>query len=122
SETDCAAQAPRAAGSQIAGVPMVGILPMMFNITGFLWSIAISDIALGLDGFVLLVALVIGFAPLLKYLPVIGPYVPVAKVAAVVISLSICFLLGFRVADERFTSNNLRAIIATQQADLENAN
>jgi hypothetical protein len=87
----------------------------------FFWDVVTSFPALGLNGLLLLVAGVVGWFPLLKYLPAIGAYVPVARLVAVLVALLICFLIGFRVADEREEAKNLRATIATLRADLENS-
>jgi hypothetical protein len=48
-------------------------------ITVLFWNVATSKLALGLDGFLFLLALVVGYLPLVKYLPVIGPFVPTAR-------------------------------------------
>ena len=47
------------------------------------WTIATSYTALCFDAVLLLAALVVGYFPLVKYLPVIGPYVPVARLIAI---------------------------------------
>lgn len=83
------------------------------------WDVATSDFSLTVDGLVLLAALVVGFVPFGKYMPVIGPYVPVARLIALLVALLIVFLIGFRVADEREEKRTLRAIVAAQTADLE---
>lgn len=90
-------------------------------LTGLFWDIATSTPALGFDGLILLVALVVGWFPLLKYLPGIGAYVPVVRLVAALIALLLCFLVGFRVADEREEAKNLRATIEAQRADLDNS-
>jgi hypothetical protein len=87
----------------------------------FFWDVATSFPALGLNGLLLLVAGVVGWFPLLKYLPGIGSYVPAARLVAVLVALLICFLVGFRVADEREEAKNLRATLAAREADLENS-
>ncbi|KRR21921.1 hypothetical protein CQ13_07750 [Bradyrhizobium retamae] len=87
----------------------------------FFWDVATSFPALGLNGLLLLVAGVVGWFPLLKYLPGIGSYVPAARLVAVMVALLICFLVGFRVADEREEAKNLRATLAAREADLENS-
>lgn len=90
-------------------------------ITDLFWNIATSTLALSIDGFILFAALVVGFFPLMKFVPGIGPDVPVARLVAALVAALICFLVGFRIADERELANNLRATVAAQQADLENA-
>ena len=45
-------------------------------------------------------ALVVGwFSRSLDILPVVGPYVPAAKLVAVLVAALICFMLGFRIAE-----------------------
>ena len=82
------------------------------------WDVATSFPALGLNGLLLLVAGVVGWFPLLKYLPGIGAYVPAARLVAVLVALLICFLVGFRVADEREEAKNLRVTIARAKSRL----
>ena len=43
------------------------------------WTVATSYAALTIDGVILLVCLIVGYFPLAKYLPVVGPYVEAAK-------------------------------------------
>lgn len=87
----------------------------------FFWDVATSFPALGIDGLLLLAAAVVGWFPLLKYLPGIGAYVPAARLVAALVALLMFFLIGFRVADEREAAKLLRAQIAVQRADLENS-
>src|SRR5258708_4598409 len=89
--------------------------------TDWFWDLATSTPALGFNGLVLLAALAVGFFPLVKYLPVVGPYVPAARLVALLTAALLCFLVGFRVSDERAEMENLRATVATQKADLDNA-
>ena len=85
------------------------------------WNVATSYEALSILGLIWLAAVIVGYAPLIQYVPVIGPYVPVAKFVTLIVAALICFLIGFRIADERETTKNLRDKIAVQQADLDNA-
>ena len=85
------------------------------------WNVTTSALALGVDGLILAAALVVGFLPFARFLPVVGPYVPAAKLVAVLAAALICFKLGFRIASEREEANSLRATIAAQRADLDNA-
>jgi hypothetical protein len=88
-------------------------------ITDIFWNVATSTLALELDAVLLLAALIVGHVPFGKYMPVIGPYVPVARLCALLLALSMCFLLGFRVSNERDVAKNLRAELAAKQADLD---
>jgi hypothetical protein len=85
------------------------------------WGASTSALALGADGLILLAALCVGFLPFARFLPVVGPYVPAAKLVAVLAAALICFKLGFRIASEREEAKSLRATIAAQRADLDNA-
>lgn len=85
------------------------------------WNLATSVPVLGIDGLLLLAAAVIGWFPLLKYAPVIGPYVPTARLVAVLVALVMAFLLGARVMDEREEAKGLRIEVAMKQQDLEAA-
>lgn len=82
------------------------------------WDVATSDLGLSLLGLVVFAAAVVGWFPLLKYVPAIGPYVPVARLVTVLVSLAIAFLLGFRISDERESMEKLRATLAAREADI----
>lgn len=90
-------------------------------IADIFWKVATSNLALGIDALLFVVAFVVGHVPLGKYLPVIGPYVPVARLASTLLALLMVFMLGFRISDERDAAKNLRAELAVKQADLDNA-
>ena len=85
------------------------------------WNVSTSALALGVDGLILAGTLVVGFLPFARFLPVVGPYVPAAKVVAVLVAAVICFKLGFRLASEQEEGGRLRATIAAQRADLDSA-
>lgn len=87
----------------------------------FFWNVATSFPALGFNGLILLAALVVGWFPLLKYVPAIGAYMPAARLVALLVAALLFFLIGFRVADEREEAKILRATIRTKQADLDNS-
>lgn len=75
----------------------------------FIWSIAYSYPVLGILGLLLLASLVLGYIPLLKYFPVIGPYVLVARFAFPLFIAVLFFLVGARFADERQEMKHLAA-------------
>ncbi|MGJ4997316.1 hypothetical protein ACQR0Z_23030 [Bradyrhizobium sp. HKCCYLS3077] len=83
------------------------------------WTVATSDLALAFDGLVLLLSAGVGFVPLGRYLPVIGAYVPAARLLAVLVGLGVAFVCGHRVAGEREMLNSLRATLAIKQRDLD---
>jgi putative DNA primase/helicase len=78
------------------------------------WNIAASYTALCFNAVVLLAALVVGYFPLLKYFPVIGPYVPVARLVAILVMMLMALLVRFRMSGERKTMTNLRPEIEAQ--------
>ncbi len=86
------------------------------------WNFATSSWMLGIDGLILAAALIVGYIPLGKYMPVIGPYVPVAKLISFLMAALICFLIGFRISDEREEAKSLKIQLAAKQVDLEAAN
>jgi len=89
--------------------------------TDFLLSLATSNLALGIVGCVLAVALVIGFMPLLSYFPVIGPYVPVAKLVAFLLFGLLCALIDRRSADSREQIATLQKDLAFSRLQLNNS-
>jgi hypothetical protein len=89
------------------------------DVISVFWDVATSSLALGGDGVVILIVSAIGWLPLVRWLPVIGPYVPTARLVAVLVALVLAFMLGHRAADERATVQNLRTALATKQADIE---
>lgn len=80
--------------------------------------VATSTIAIELAAALLVAAVVIGWLPLVKYLPAIGPYVPVARLVSIAILAAISFSIGFRTADERDNLEKLRATLAIRERDL----
>lgn len=85
------------------------------------WDIATSSPVLWFVAAVLGAALIVGYFPLLKWLPMIGQYVPVARLVVILTAALLCFLIGFRVADERAETAALRNKVAAQAIDLEAA-
>ncbi len=84
----------------------------------FLWSIATSYLVLGIVAAVLAAALIVGYFPLLKWFPVLGDYVPVAKLVSLLAMGLLCGLLGVRIADERAAAANLRSQLTAKTTDL----
>lgn len=85
------------------------------------WDIATSSPVLGLIGLILGAALVVGYFPLLKWFPVIGQYVPVARLVVILSAALLCFLIGFRVSDQRAEAKALRLQLAAKEIDLKAA-
>lgn len=85
------------------------------------WDFATSLPMLGVDALILIAAVVVGYFPLMKYVPAVVPYVAAARLVALLVAALMFFLIGFRVSDEREEVKSLRATVATQKADLRNA-
>lgn len=84
-----------------------------------IWNFTTSSWVLGIDTIIFSAALVVGYFPLLKYFPVIGPYVPAAKLISFLMAALICFMFGFRLSDERDAAKNLKAQLAAKTMDLD---
>lgn len=98
---------------------LVEALQMMGD---FFWDIATSSPVLGAVAAILGAALVVGYFPLLKWFPVVGQYVPAARLAVILSAALLCFLVGFRVSDEREEAKSLRLQLAAKQVDIDAAN
>lgn len=85
-----------------------------------LWLVATSDAVLWILTTLFLAGLVVGFAPLLRWMPVLAPYVMLARLVALVALAILAFLIGFRVADERAEVKRLKADLAFKQLQLDN--
>lgn len=86
--------------------------------TNLFWMAATSTLAIDLAAVLLLVAVVVGWFPLVKYLPAIGAYVPVARLVSIALLAAISFSIGFRTADERENMDKLRATLAIRERDI----
>ena len=84
------------------------------------WSVATSYAVLSTLATLFLAGLVIGFAPLLRWVPGLAPYVLLARLVALIALAVLSFLIGFRVADERAEVKQLKADIAHKQMELDN--
>lgn len=82
------------------------------------WDVATSAAVLGAIGAVLAAALIVGYFPLLKWFPVIGQYVPAARLVVIISAALLCFLVGFRLSDEREEAKSLRLQLEAKQVDL----
>jgi hypothetical protein len=87
-------------------------------VSDLFWDVATSYTALCFVAAVLLAALVVGYFPLLEYFPVIGPYVPVARLVAILAFGLLGFLVGFRISDEREAMKNLKSEVEAKTIDL----
>ena len=84
-----------------------------------LWAVATSDLALMVLGLLLAAALVVGFAPFLGRFPVIGAYVPLARLAALLLLFVIGLCIGHRLADESAALAQARADLAFKDLELD---
>ena len=84
-----------------------------------IWAAATSYLVLGVISAFLLAALVVGYFPLLKWFPVIGPYVRVAKLIAFLLFGVLSFLIATRLADERAEVKRLKTDLAFTRLQLD---
>lgn len=85
------------------------------------WDIVTSNIVLSIISLVLGAAAVVGYFPLLKWFPVLGQYVPVARLVTILMAALLFFLVGFRMSDSREAEKNLRRELAIRNDDLNKA-
>lgn len=85
------------------------------------WDFATSSPVLWIIGLVLAASLIVGYFPLLKWFPTLGQYVPVARLVVIITAALLCFLVGFRLSDEREEARSLRLKLYAQSVDLEAA-
>lgn len=86
---------------------------MMVNL---FWTVATSYIALGVVATILIAALIVGYAPLLKWFPVIGEYVPLARLVSLLAMGLLCGLLATRMTAERYDAAQAVAQVKSLQA------
>lgn len=87
--------------------------------TDLFWDVATSYPVLGLIGAVFVAALVVGYFPLLKWFPMIGQYVPAARLVVLIAAGLLCFLIGFRVSDGREEAKRLSDSLKFKQLELD---
>lgn len=83
------------------------------------WSTATSYAALSLFATLFVAGLIIGFAPLVRLIPGLAPYVMLARLIALLALAVLAFLIGFRVADERAEVKRLKADLAFKQKQID---
>jgi hypothetical protein len=76
--------------------------------TSVIIAIVTSYWVLGTIGLVLLAALVVGYFPLLKWFPVLGQYVPVAKLVSLLVTGLLCLLIGVRAMNDHYSLQQAR--------------
>lgn len=92
------------------------------------WAVASSNVVLIALALLTLAALLVGHVPFGAYMPVIAPYVVLARASAYVFLALLFLLIGFRIADERAAVKQLKTElawsnnqIAQQKASAEDA-
>ncbi|BEV46007.1 hypothetical protein [Afipia carboxidovorans] len=84
-----------------------------------IWSLATSYLSLTGIGILAAVALIVGHVPLAKYLPVVGPYVVLARFVSYLALMLLAFLIGTRLADERAAVKQLKTDLAYARLQIE---
>lgn len=82
------------------------------------WTLATSYWVLGALTVLLIAALVVGYDPLLKFIPAVGLYSPIGKVVAFFAFGLLCALLNRRTADMRAEVAQLHNDLAFTQSQL----
>jgi len=90
----------------------------------FVWDVATSNLVLSIIAVIFVIAFLVAHAPtlILKVWPTAYLYSKAAALVQVAAAALLCFLIGFRVSDERAEAKSLRSQIAAQQTDLKAAN
>lgn len=83
------------------------------------WTIATSYTALTIDGIILLACLIVGYFPLARYLPVVGPYVEAAKMLFAVMLFVTGVVVGHRISDESAALKQAQQDLAFQKLQLD---
>lgn len=86
------------------------------------WDLATSMPVFGALAALALAAFVVAHVPFVRALPAVAPYAVAAGLVQVVAVALLCFLVGFRVSDERAEAKSLRTQLAAKQVDIEAAN
>jgi hypothetical protein len=85
----------------------------------FFWAIATSDLAFWIGALILLASAVVGWFPLLRWFPVLGAYVPLARAVFVVMLFLIGVCLGHRLADESAALKQAQQDLAFSRLQLD---
>lgn len=87
-------------------------------IEALFWAAATSYLVLAVLAAIVIAALVVGYDPLLGFVPVLASYRPIARVIAFVVFGLLCALLDRRAADMRGELAQLRTDLAFSQLQL----
>ena len=83
------------------------------------WTIATSDLVLWIDAAILIAAGIVGWAPLLRWFPLIGAYVPLARAVFVVVLFVFGVCIGHRLADESVELARVKTDLAFSRLQLD---
>lgn len=87
--------------------------------SGLFWNVATSDVALGILGAIVAASFLIAHVPYVgRLIPAVEPYVVAARLVAIATAAVLCFLIGFRVSDERAALANLKTELAWKDNEL----
>jgi type VI protein secretion system component VasK len=88
------------------------------------WDVATSFWALSALALIFAAAFIVAHVPnlALRFWPAAYAYVKAAALVQVIAASLFCFLVGFRVSDERAEAKSLRLQLAAQQIDITAAN
>jgi len=89
------------------------------NVASLFWTIATSDLALWIDGAILIVTAIVGWVPLLRWFPIAGTYVPVARLAFIGVLFIFGICIGHRIADESAELKRSQQELAFKQLQLD---
>lgn len=85
----------------------------------FFWSVVTSDLAFWIGGIILMAAAVVGWFPLLRWFPVLGAYVPLARAVFMVMLFLVGVCLGHRLADESAALKQAQQDLAFSRLQLD---
>jgi hypothetical protein len=85
----------------------------------FFWAIVTSGLAFWIGGIVLMASAVVGWFPLLRWFPVLGAYVPLARAVFVVMLFLVGVCLGHRLADESAALKQAQQDLAFSRLQLD---
>lgn len=84
------------------------------------WNVATSNVALGILGAVVAASFLIAHVPLVgRLIPAVESYVVAARLVSIATAAALCFLIGFRVSDERATLAKLKGELAWKENELD---
>lgn len=87
--------------------------------TGLFWNFATSNIALTILGAIVAASFLVAHVPFVgRLIPAVAPYVVAARLVSIATAAAFCFLIGFRVSDERAALAQLKFQLAWKESEL----